>query len=130
MAIARLRCLGWWMPIAPSVLFIVHCTSGIAFGISFSMRSSSAGRSRPSAPTDLSRARIWLMVMPTIIRAILSKPTMTSFPAGRLCLLPGPDRRPAGAEGLHAVLRAGLDRRDPQAQEELTAAHGRANGGV
>ena len=34
----------------PSVLFIVHCTSGFAFGISFSMRSSSAGRSRPSAP--------------------------------------------------------------------------------
>ena len=32
MAMARLRCLGWWMPIAASVLFIVHCISGIAFG--------------------------------------------------------------------------------------------------
>jgi hypothetical protein len=28
--------LGSWMPIAPSVLFIVHCTSGIAFGIAVS----------------------------------------------------------------------------------------------
>ena len=47
-AMARLRCLGKWMPIPARQKFIVHCTSGAAAPISFSMRSRSAGRSSPS----------------------------------------------------------------------------------
>ena len=34
MAMARLRCLGKWIPMAARVVFIVHCASGSALAIS------------------------------------------------------------------------------------------------